>query len=239
MFVVRTELNHPTRIAEVNSHSATVFLVLVLLSIMKSFIKNSAFSPKFAALAIAFSLFLGMNSGVQAQHIGSANPISSPYYYYHFQPSGAVEQAPKLSAKQITQIRNRASRTVFLTSKQIGQLHIESILTKVETQTAAVQEGANWSFSNFTGTGSDEKLHAAQAVVVSLNYEARPSGGILQARVELRPAFSGVGVSNRPYVSEGVSQVIEEVNPAAIRSIVASLTSLVVAKASASLASIN
>jgi hypothetical protein len=84
-------------------------------------------------------------------------------------------------------------------------------------------ESSTFSFVNDVADSSHSLLEHKRFSMNAL-YEPRPSGGILNLTVAIKPAFSGVGIRNRAIVSESASEVVEELTVASLGSLLQELT---------------
>ncbi len=169
-----------------------------------------------AEILIALTALFAPCAGAQS-FIPNA-PIMLPGYM----PTHANLQGERLeiSAQAMNRIMQSARKDSPLPSSDVIMQAMSSKIA-IAVKTA---DNTSWNFASNVAIDSSASLMLKKSVAVEANYEARPVGGILNVTVSLKPAFSGVGVRNRPISSESTSEVIEEVSTASIQAVIADLT---------------
>ncbi|MFI5201548.1 MAG: hypothetical protein ACHQNE_04120 [Candidatus Kapaibacterium sp.] len=156
--------------------------------------------PLIAAIAItvfAVNANAQMNSPVAIANSGSTQASAL---------QTTVENANTMSFKEVATLARAAERTSIAQS-------IPTVVKKmVDEQGAGATEllRSGRELDMAVSAGTDLNPLQQRSVNVSVTYDARPVGGILNIRVELVPVFGGIGSAVRPVVSREFAQAVND-----------------------------
>lgn len=176
-------------------------------------ITNSLRTAVLATAMVAFTLGSGLAQGVTPQTqcaniatehaIGVTNNPNTP-----------------MGVQQVQTIQTDAMR--------------DRIAASIATATTNIVAGSSIDYAElaekhvvrFTAAAGGESLPVIEQHLLNVvvKYDARPIGGILTVRVELVPAFGGIGTACRPIVSKQFSRAVDNLDDEAIASTIKELT---------------
>ncbi len=180
-----------------------------------------------AKLAFAIALCSVSVSIGQAQTLLSSQPVTESQKVEIRTEIGmrvSNSHSPLVSPNEMTNISNAARSSQIISQTSIlVEMALKAVTSSVVTSMSDIVSGNGKQFVTDLSSNHNSIAQSTN-VKVSVNYEARPIGGILSVTVDLVPLFSGVGVANRPLASKSITQAVDEVTPKSITLIVAALS---------------
>ncbi|MEO6941003.1 MAG: hypothetical protein ABI444_12835 [Candidatus Kapaibacterium sp.] len=159
-----------------------------------------------------FQLRLADQTGQSQQWLQTDQPID-------------ISNSPLLSKSEVDQIvlsvEPPAPREIL---NQLSTTSLHALLPNIVSSIPNLASGETKAFSVVVVTAEPHSVLEEHSMKVTVTYEPRPVGGIMNVRVELLPAFSGVGVVNHAVLSKSSAEAVDELNPLTVSLVVAKLT---------------
>lgn len=129
-------------------------------------------------------------------------------------------EANIIDAHKVTQIAKNAKSAELLS--EVASLN--STNNNVEKQIAAsIQNIADGAQKNFTFNMKENTIEG-HALRVSVSYDKRPIGGILNVQVQVMPKFVGIGLSPRAIAKKTVATAVDNLTDNDVNQIVSQMT---------------
>ena len=185
------------------------------------------FNRGILALALAASIF---PIAAKAQTIREIAFLNSELHLTQGDFGSPSGNTALLSTKEVSSIRDasissdQGNRVQNVISSDAAIQAVKGVLSDIEASAASFQSGATESYCAPLPTGHACEVLKQQLLHVTVGYEPGLVGGILSVSVDIRPAFSGIGVTNQPIASIATTESITELAPDKILEVVSSLT---------------
>ncbi|MFI5201182.1 MAG: hypothetical protein ACHQNE_02195 [Candidatus Kapaibacterium sp.] len=130
--------------------------------------------------------------------------------------------APLLSFEEVQAITESSIRDAIADGLEC--ITREEVNNKLTGQFEDLAEGRPIKFASRLSNRSAHSITELYAVNAVLQYERRPLGGILTVKVELVPAFCGLGSAIRPIATRETAEAFENLEPDDLGKIVSELS---------------
>ena len=136
-----------------------------------------------------------------------------------YQPRSSVHSLkPYLAGNSKLIVDNESDRDAYRSAgakdarslEEPSLIAIREILSALKDSVQSVERSGELVLSCLIRQESKRLLCEQRAIQIKLHYEARDWGGLLTATLEVRPAFSGVGVTNLPTLSQSQTEIVED-----------------------------
>jgi hypothetical protein len=180
---------------------------------------NDAFAPEMLKrLLLSFVLILGT---LTISTTSKSQVVGALLGYAEASTSATHELARPMSAEQVKQISQTSVRDrVALSLREIGNSFYSDAVRGIVD---GLGQGGTRTFTAPIPTTS-ASLTMQSSLNVSVKYDRRPLGGVLCIRVDIVPAFSGIGSSTRPIASRQFAQAVDDFDDHFVATTVTRLT---------------
>jgi hypothetical protein len=137
-----------------------------------------------------------------------------------------------LTSREVEEIRstavavNSSSHIQSEAPAPVQTVALQDVLAQVSTSITKFQDGNAHVFAAPLLSQNGGTILNLQMLHVAVRFDPSEAGGILNVVVDVRPAFSGIGVTNHPLASQATIESVEVMNPQTVAGVISRLVKM-------------
>lgn len=183
------------------------------------------------------AVFTALVSVLGTATISTASTITRSYeagsecFVFH-SDLGNGPEGVFLTSREIEEIRstaiavNSGNHIQSEAPAPIQTVALEDVLSQVSSVTVKLQDGNPHVFAAPLLSANAGTILNLQMLHVAVRFDPSEAGGILNVVVDVRPAFSGIGVTNHPLASQAATESVESMTPETVSGVVSRLVKM-------------
>jgi hypothetical protein len=185
-----------------------------------------------AVLSASLAVLLAAGVSSASTITGSSHEGENERFIFHNALGNGIG-GDFLTSKEVEEIRSTAIAVHSSNHSSISEapvaiqtIALQDVLSQVSAAIAKFQDGNAHAFAAPLLTPNAGTILNLQMLHVAVRFDPSEAGGILNVVVDVRPAFSGIGVTNHPLISQATTESIESMTPEAVAGIISKLVKM-------------